>query len=89
MADIDLQLLGEQIKRLQGDVRDVRARILLLENDQAELREDFRRLETKVDFLVERTDDRFDRIDQQFVRLFQTLSQQFAALKQDIEALRR
>jgi predicted nuclease with TOPRIM domain len=87
--DVDLCLLGEQIKRLQSDVRDVKARVLLVESDQGELRQDFSRLESKVDALVERTYDRFDRVDQQFVRLFQTLSEQFTAIKQDIEALRK
>jgi predicted nuclease with TOPRIM domain len=75
--NIDFQFLGEQIKRLQSDVRDVKARVLLLESDQGEMREDFRRLEgkvdrleTRIDVLVEHTDDRFDRIDHQFVQLF-------------------
>jgi hypothetical protein len=62
--DVDLCLLGEQIKRLQSDVRDVKARVLLVESDQGELRQDFSRLESKVDALVERTYDRFDRVDQ-------------------------
>ncbi|MFL5074822.1 MAG: hypothetical protein ACJ8D8_06000 [Microvirga sp.] len=89
MAEIDLQFLGEQIKRLQSDVRDVKARMLLFESDQGELRQDLVRLETKVDALVESADDRFDRLDERFVQLFQVLNQQFASVKQDIEALRQ
>ena len=85
VAAIDLQFLGEQIKRLQSDVRDVKARMLLFESDQGELRQDLVRLETKVDALVESADDRFDRLDERFVQLFQVLNQQFASVKQDIE----
>ena len=87
--NVSLDFLGEQIKRLQSDVRDVKGRMLLFENDQGELRQDLLRLETKVDALVEVTDDRFDRVDERFVELFQMLNQQFAAVKQDIEVLKK
>ena len=90
---VSLEFLGEQLKRVQADIRDLKSRVLLVENDQSEMRRDlerdFTRLEGKVDALAERTDDRFDRMDQVLQQLLRTLSGQFADLKQDIESLRK
>jgi hypothetical protein len=104
MADenIDLTFLGEQIKRLQTDVRDVKARMLLLESDQGELRQDFLRLERKFDVLVERYDNRFDHVDDRFNqvdarfnqvdarfnRLVGYLEEQFRSVSDDLRELR-
>lgn len=86
---VSLDFLGEQLKRVQADLRDLKGRVLLVESDQAEVRRDLARLETKVDVLVERTDDRFDQLDQRFVELFRTMAQHFAGVKQDIEDLKK
>ena len=97
MADenLDFNFLGEQIKRLQSDVRDVKARMLLLENDQGELRQDFLRLERKFDVLVERydnrfdqVDDRFNQVDDRFNRLVGFLEEQFRSVSDELRELR-
>jgi hypothetical protein len=90
MADenLDLNFLGEQIRRLQSDVRDVKARMLLLESDQGELRQDFLRLERKFDVLVERYDNRFDQIDDRFSRLYGFLEEQFRLVSDELRELR-
>ena len=90
MADenLDLNFLGEQIKRLQSDVRDVKARMLLLESDQGELRQDFLRLERKFDVLAERYDNRFDQIDDRFSRLYGFLEEQFRLVSDELRELR-
>ena len=88
---VSLEFLGEQLKRVQADIRDLKARILLVESDQADLRRDMERqlvaltqLETKIDVLSERLDDRFDKQDDRFLEMFKLL----AGLKHDIDGLK-
>ncbi len=63
--------------------------MLLVETDQADMRRDLARVETKIDVLAERTDDRFDQLDQRFVELFRTMAEHFAGVKQEILELRK
>ena len=84
-----LELIGEQLNRVQADIRDLKGRVLLVENDQADMRRDLARLDTRVEVLAERVEDRFDQVDQRFVELFRMLNQNFASVRQDIAALKQ
>jgi len=87
--EIDLGFLGEQIKRLQGDVRQVksdmaqmRADNVKVESDIAALKADLTRIETKLEAFRESVDDRFD----QNVGL---LKSNFRILRDEIQSLQR
>ena len=88
-GEADLRFLGEQIKRLQGDVRTVksdmaqiRADNVKVESDVAALKADLARLEGKLEAFRESVDDRFD----QNVEL---LKSSFKALSNEIKSLKR
>ena len=82
---VSLEFLGEQLKRVQADIRDLKGRVLLVESDQGDLRRDVARVEVKIDVLLERVDDRFDQVDRRFSDLFRVIADQFAALRNDLE----
>jgi septal ring factor EnvC (AmiA/AmiB activator) len=79
---VSLEFLGEQIKRVQADIRDLKGRVLLVESDQSEFRRDLARLEGKVDALAERSDDRFDQVVELINSTFRTLKADIDELKQ-------
>ena len=79
---VSLEFLGEQIKRVQADIRDLKGRVLLVESHQSELRRDLARLEGKVDALAERTDNRFDQVVELIKSTFRTLKADIDELKQ-------
>lgn len=94
--NVELQFLGEQIARLQSDVRDVKARVLLVENDQSQLREEVGRLDRKLGALSERVENRFDQVEERFDRFgnrldlaFQALGQQLDGSRAEIRALKQ
>jgi septal ring factor EnvC (AmiA/AmiB activator) len=65
--EADLRFLGEQIKRVQGDVRQMksdmaqmRADGVRVESDVASLKADLSRIENKLEAFRESVDDRFD-----------------------------
>jgi uncharacterized protein involved in exopolysaccharide biosynthesis len=69
--EVDLRFLGEQIKRLQGDVRvlksdmvQARADVAKVESDLASMKADIARVDTKLEVLRESVDDRFDRLEE-------------------------
>ncbi len=69
--EVDLRFLGEQIKRLQGDVRvlksdmaQVRADSARVESDVASVKADIARVDTKLEVFREFVDDRFDRMEE-------------------------
>ena len=78
---VSLEFLGEQLKRVQADIRDLTSRVLLVETDQADMRRDLARLESKVDVLAERTDDRFDQVVELITASFRTLRADIEELK--------
>ena len=87
--EVDLRFLGEQIKRLQGDFRQVksdmaqiRANNVKVESDVAALKADLVRIEGKLEAFPESVDDRFD----QNVEL---LKDSFRSLSADIKSLKR
>ena len=63
MAEADLTFLGEQIKRMQSDLRHVRAEQLRLEADVMERLDTFER---SVDARFDAVDARFDVVDARF-----------------------
>jgi hypothetical protein len=86
-----LRFLGEQIKRLQGDVRllksdmaQVRADSVKVESDVAAVKADIARVETKLEVFREFADDRFDRTDRLIQSNFTTLSNRIDALSEQI-----
>jgi hypothetical protein len=71
MADdqVDLRFLGEQIKRVQGDVRVLRTDVaqlrvgkLRLAAEIGDIRTNVRRIENRMDAFAERVDGRFEQI---------------------------
>jgi peptidoglycan hydrolase CwlO-like protein len=90
----DLRFLGEQIKRLQGDVRllksdmaQVRADSVKVESDVAAVKADIARVETKLEVFREFVDDRFDRTDRFNQSNFASLSGRIDDQSQQIKAL--
>ena len=78
MADeIDLNFLGEQIRRLQADVRDLKARNARTDADVLALSERLEALERRVDAGFEAVDHRFDQVDQEI-----------SSLKREVHVLR-
>jgi hypothetical protein len=88
MADenLDLNFLGEQMKRLQGDVRQLKADVSQVRGDQLRLEGDLNRLDRKLDALIERTDDRFDQVDERLLQILRVMGQQFAELRAEFRA---
>jgi chromosome segregation ATPase len=96
MADepIDLRFLGEQIKRLQGDIRvlktdgaQVRADLSRLEGDVAGIKADITRVEMRIDVFAERVDDRFDQTVELLKSSFRTLVQRIEKIDVKIDGL--
>jgi septal ring factor EnvC (AmiA/AmiB activator) len=89
MADeVDLRFIGEQMTRLQGDVRQVKADMsqmradnVRVESDVAALKADLARIENKLEVFRESVDDRFDQNVELLKSSFRTLSNEIKALK--------
>ena len=79
---VSLEFLGEQLKSVQADIRDLKARVLLVETDQADMRRELARLDSRVEVLAERMDDRFDQV-------IELIKSSFRTLKADIEELKQ
>jgi chromosome segregation ATPase len=86
--EADIRFLGEQIKRLQGDVRQVksdmaqiRADNVKVESDVAALKADLMRIENKLEAFRESVDDRFDQTVDLLKSSFRTLSGEINSLK--------
>jgi hypothetical protein len=86
--EVDLRFLGEQIKRLQGDVRQVktdmaqmRADNVRVESDVAGLKADLTRIESRLEAFHESVDDRFD-------QTIELLKSSFGVLRDEITALK-
>jgi chromosome segregation ATPase len=80
--EIDLRFLGEQIKRLQGDVRQVKS-------DMAQMRTDvggeLSRADAKLEAFRETVDDRFDQQLEFIKSNFRSLSQEIASLRESVD----
>jgi len=92
--EIDLRFLGEQIKRLQGDIRvlktdgaQVRADLSRLEGDVAGIKADITRVEMRIDVFAERVDDRFDQTVELLKSSFRTLVQRIEKFDVKIDEL--
>jgi outer membrane murein-binding lipoprotein Lpp len=88
--EIDLRFLGEQIKRLQGDVRQVksdmaqmRADNVKVDSDVVALSASLSRMENKLEAFRESVDDRFDQQVELLKSSFRSLSQEIATLKKN------
>ena len=57
---ISLDFLGEQMLRMQADLRGVRSEQVKLESEQTSMRADLKRLETKIDNLASSVEVRFE-----------------------------
>ena len=86
--EVDLRFLGEQIKRLQGDVRQVksdtaqmRADNVKVESDVAALKADLARLENKLEVFRESVDDRFDQTIELLKSSFRSLSEEIRSIR--------
>ena len=86
--DVDLRFLGEQIKRLQGDVRQVKSDTAQMradngkvESEVAALKADLARLENKLEVVRESVDDRFDQTGELLKSSFRSLSEEIRSIK--------
>jgi chromosome segregation ATPase len=93
---VDLNFLGEQIKRLQGDVRllktdgaQTRADLSRLEGEVAGVRADVTRVENRLDAFAERVDDRFDQIIELLKSSFRTIDQKIDRVDSKVDSLKR
>ena len=87
--ELDRRFLGEQIKRLQGDVRQVktdmaqmRADNVKVESDVAGVKADLTRIENKLEAFRESVDDRFDQTIELLKSSFRSLKDEIASFKQ-------
>jgi archaellum component FlaC len=80
--EIDLRFLGEQIKRLQGDVRQVKS-------DMAQMRTDvggeLSRADAKLEAFRETVDDRFEQQIELIKSSFRSLSQEIATFRESVD----
>jgi chromosome segregation ATPase len=88
---IDLNFLGEQIKRLQGDVRvlktdgaQTRADLSRLEGEVAGVKADIMRMDMRIDTFAERVDDRFEQMIELIKSSFRTLDQKLEDVRSDL-----
>ena len=86
--DVDLRFLGEQIKRVQGDVRllktdmaQMRADSAKVESELAALDAKFTRVENNLEAFRESVDDRFDQQVELIKSSFRTLMTEIQTLK--------
>lgn len=86
--EADIRFLGEQMKRLQGDFRQVKADMaqmradnVKVESDVAALKADLTRIENKLEAFRETVDDRFDQNVELLKSSFRNLSNEIKALK--------
>jgi len=86
--EIDLGFLGEQIKRLQGDVRalksdvsQVKTGVTHFRSGQLRLEGEFALLGRKLDALNEQVDDRFDQMTELIKSSFRTLATEIQSLR--------
>jgi chromosome segregation ATPase len=76
--EIDLRFLGEQIKRLQGDVRQVKS-------DMVAVKADLNRADGRLEAFRETVDDRFDQQIELVKLTFGRLSQEIALLRDSVD----
>lgn len=89
MADeIDLRFLGEQIKRLQGDVRQVKSEMAEVRADSVAVKSDvgalgtaLSRMERQLEAFRESVDDRFDQQIELLKSSFRSLSEEIQTIK--------
>jgi prefoldin subunit 5 len=89
MADeIDLRFLGEQIKRLQGDVRLVKTEMAQMRADNVKVNSDvvalsaaLSRMEGQIEAFRESVDDRFDQQIELLKSSFRSLSDEIQTMK--------
>jgi outer membrane murein-binding lipoprotein Lpp len=86
--EIDLRFLGEQIKRLQGDVRQVKSDMAQMRADNVKVDSDvvalsaaLSRMEGKLEAFRETVDDRFDQQVELIKSSFRSLSLEITTLK--------
>ena len=82
--EIDLNFLGEQIKRLQADVRDLKARTARTDADVLALGERLEALEQRVDAGFAAVDQRLERVE----REISDLKREISDLKREIDVIR-
>lgn len=89
--EADLRFLGEQIKRLQGDVRQLKADVSNIKADvgqfrseQLRLENEFAQLGRRFDVFIERVDDRFDQVVELIKSSFRTLAGELESLRSDV-----
>ncbi len=85
---VDLRFLGEQIKRLRGDVRilksdaaQTRADISHVESEVAGVKADITRVEMRIDAFAESVTDRFEQLTELLKSSFRTLSQKIDEIR--------
>jgi hypothetical protein len=93
---VDFRFLGEQIKRLQGDVRvlkidgaQMRADLSRLEGEVAGIKADITRVEMRMDAFAERVDDRFDQMIELMKSSFRSLDAKIDRIDAKLGALKR
>ncbi len=71
---VNLEFLGEQMLRMQADLRGVRSEQVKLESEQTSMRADFRRLEGKVDGLDAKVDRHHAANQAEFKQMRETMA---------------
>jgi phage-related protein len=86
--EIDLRFLGEQIKRLQGDVRQVKSDMAQMRTDVGgdlvALRTEISHVDGKLEAFRETVDDRFEQQIELIKSSFRSLSQEIATFRESV-----
>ena len=87
--EIDLRFLGEQIKRLQGDVRQVKSDMAQMRTDVGgdliALRAEISRVDGKLEAFRETVDDRFEQQIELIKSSYRSLSQEIATFRESTD----
>src|SRR6266567_2931365 len=87
--NVDLQFLGEQMREMQSDIRQVRADQLRLESEQVQTRDHLARLEKKVDGVDSKLEAFRETVTDRFDQVVELLKSSFRVLREEIEGLKR
>jgi hypothetical protein len=91
MADdnIDFRFLGQQVKSLQADVRDLRSGHLRRESDVVGMRADISRIEAHIGELAQPNDNHHRANQAQFAQLAQTATTNLQIILAELTELKR
>lgn len=87
--EVDLRFLGEQMKRLQGDVRLLKTDMAQMRADSAKVESELAALDAKVTRLENNLEAFRESVDDRFDQQVELIKSSFRALTTEIQALKK